>query len=150
MNLKMVIIPILFLLVVSCKNTTKPEINPYDDLIRNPMTANKAMDTVNIPKLYFPESNYDFGFVIQGDSIVHEFPFYNRGKAILLITNVSSSCGCTIPKIYKDKLQPGDSSILKVVFNSKDKIDYQEKKITIFANTFPPETEVLLSGYVKK
>ncbi len=114
------------------------------------MSAEKAMDTINIAKLYFPESKFDFGFVTQGDSIVHEFPFYNRGKATLLITNVSSSCGCTIPKVYKDKLEPGDSSILKVVFNTKDKVSYQEKKITIFANTFPSETEVSLSGYVRQ
>ena len=140
----------LLILIISCKNTTKPQINPYDELIRNPMTANKYMDTVNIPKLYFRENNYNFGSVIQGDSVVHEFIFYNTGKARLLITNVSSSCGCTVPKIYRDNLPPGDSSMLKVVFNSKDKIDYQQKKITIFANTFPPETEIFLSGYVNK
>ena len=114
------------------------------------MSADKEMDTLNIAKLYFPESSFDFGLIQQNDSVVHEFSFYNKGNAILFITNVSSSCGCTIPKIYKDKLQPGDSSKLKVVFNSKDKIDYQEKKITIFANTFPPQSEVSIFGYVKK
>ncbi len=150
MNLLNFMVSIVFLLAVSCKNTTKLEINPYDELIRNPMSASKEMDTVNIPKLYFPENKYDFGSINQGDSVDHEFKFYNRGQATLLITNVSSSCGCAIPKIYKDRLGPGDSSILKIIFYSKDKIDYQEKKTTIFANTFPPETEILITGYVNK
>lgn len=148
MNLYYLLLIIFILLFVSCKNTTKPQTNPYDELIQNPMTANKAMDTINIPKLYFSESKYDFGTIQQGDSVIHEFVYYNKGLAKLLITNVSSSCGCTVPKIYKDQLEPGDSSILRVVFHSKDKIGYQEKKTTLFANTFPPETEIVLVGYV--
>src|SRR6185295_5760287 len=114
MNVNFAVMSVFCLLVVSCKKTNKPEISPYDELVKNPMTADKAMDTTNIPKLYFPESNYDFGSIAEGDSVIHEFHFYNRGNASLLITNVSSSCGCTIPKVYKDRLNPGDSSILKV------------------------------------
>ena len=143
---------ILFTLFVSCKNknNTYQQISPYSELIKNPISADKELDTVNIPKLFFPESRYNFGTVSEGDSVIHNFSFYNRGNAPLLITNVASSCGCTVPKLYKSKLEPGDSSILRVVFNTKDKINEQEKKITIYANTFPTETEIILTGFVNK
>jgi hypothetical protein len=133
----------------SCKNTNKPQTSPYDVLINNPMSADKPMDTINIPKIQFDESSFNFGIVQQGDSVIHEFHFTNSGHAPLLITNVSSSCGCTVPKLYKDRLEAGESSVLKVVFNTKNKLDFQEKKITIFANTFPSETVITIFGNVK-
>jgi hypothetical protein len=151
-KINILFILILFALSISCKNknNTFQQINPYSELISNPISANNEKDTVNIPKLFFPESRYDFGTVSEGDSVVHNFSFYNRGNAPLLITNVASSCGCTVPKLYKNQLEPGDSSILRVLFNTKDKINDQEKRITIYANTFPTETEIILTGFVNK
>ncbi|MBK8449656.1 MAG: DUF1573 domain-containing protein [Saprospiraceae bacterium] len=146
---KFVLISIIALFV-ACKPNAKLEPNSYDTLINNPASANNPEDSINIPKIYFKETNYNFGIATQGDTITHEYRFYNTGKATLLISNVSSSCGCAIPKIEKQKLGPGDSSILKVVFSTNDKVMYQEKEITIFANTFPASTKILLTGYVNQ
>lgn len=137
---------IFVFLFCACKNTIQKEINPYDQFIHNPMTAAGDLDTNQVPKLFLPESHFNFGTIKSGDTVIHEFKFYNRGNAPLLITDVSSSCGCTIPNITARQLNPGDSSILTVIFDSSDKIGFQEKKITIFANTFPPESNLYIFG----
>ncbi len=150
MNLKLNFIIILSLLLLACKNNKKPEINPYGELINNPMSAMKVMDTVNIAKISFQEPKFDFGYVNQGDSVVHEFTFQNTGKKTLLITDINTSCGCTSSRVAKDTLEPGDSSILRVVFNSKGREGFQEKSVMVFANTFPPQTQVFITGTVIK
>jgi hypothetical protein len=150
MNWKLTAIIILSGFIISCKNNKKPEINPYGELINNPMSAMKVLDTVNIAKLTFREPKFDFGYVNHGDSVVHDFKYYNTGKKTLLITDVNTSCGCTSSRVMKDKLEPGDSSILRVVFNSKDREGFQEKSVIVFANTFPPQTQVTISGTVLK
>lgn len=139
---------VFIMFVISCKNKQKLELKPYDELINNPMSAAKILDTTDVPKIYFPEPKFDFGTIQQGDSIAHEYTFFNTGKKTLHILSVNSACGCTVSKVYKDKLEPGDSSKIKVVFNSKDKIDFQEKAITILANTFPPGSQITISGFV--
>ena len=118
------------------------------DLIRNPVSADGLVDTVNVARMTFTEVDYNFGSVETGDVIKKEFPFTNTGKVPLLIGDARSTCGCTVPEWPKEMIQPGESSVISVVFDTKNKSGRQVKPITITANTYPVATRLRLIGEV--
>lgn len=102
-------------------------------------TAGIVADTsIGSPVLTFDEMTHDFGEIVQGEKVEYAFKFTNTGNKDLLITEASSSCGCTVPEWPKEPVRPGKSGYMKVVFNSEGKEGFTEKEITIRANTNPP------------
>ncbi len=118
------------------------------DIIRNPITADGPLDTINVAKMSFLENKYEFGTVKEGDEVKHTFTFENTGKAPLLISDARSTCGCTVPKWPKTPIPPGGKGEINVVFKTKGKQNKQQKPVTISANTYPPQTVIYLSGIV--
>lgn len=117
-------------------------------IIRNPVSANEIVDTVNIPRMIFEETRYQFGTVNEGDIVKHVFKFTNEGKAPLLISHAKSTCGCTVPEWPEAPIAPGESGVISVRFDTKNKKGRQGKPITILANTNPRETFLQLVGEV--
>jgi hypothetical protein len=62
---------------------------------------------------------WDFGQVKEGEILKHDFVFKNQTSDILEITNIHSSCGCTVSQAEKKFLSPQQSTLIKVTFNSK-------------------------------
>jgi hypothetical protein len=86
------------------------------------------------PKLTFEDPVYDFGNIKQGESVSTDFVFTNAGKSVLNIRQTRASCGCTVSKPEKSTLQPGESSVIKVTFNSAGRRGIQQKSISVFSN----------------
>lgn len=146
-------------LLFGCKNDPKPSGKAVEtiqtegkisSIIRSPINADGTVDSVNVAKMYFEEPIFDFGEVDEGAVVVHEFKFTNNGKVPLVIQNANSTCGCTIPDWPKEMIAPGKSGVIKVEFDTKGKPDFQEKPVTITANTYPSMTKVFLKGMVHK
>ncbi len=130
---------------------TLEEINSgsrISEIIRNPASASGLKDTVNVAKMEFDASQFDFGEVEEGQVVTHIFKFTNTGKIPLLINNARSTCGCTVPIWPKNPIAPGKGGEIEVKFNTKNKVKNQMKPITIQANTYPASTRVFLRGYV--
>ena len=87
------------------------------------------------PVLTFEKKEFDFGTINQGDKVHTDFIFTNTGDADLLITSAVGSCGCTIPEYPKEPIKPGQSSKMKVSFNSEGKTGQQIKTVTVTSNT---------------
>jgi hypothetical protein len=119
------------------------------DIIRLPVSADKAVDTANVPKIQLMETVYNFGEITEGAIIKHNFKFKNTGKTPLIITDVQTTCGCTVPSWNKSPIQPNEIDEISVEFNSDGKEGKMDKPITIIANTFPVRTELKLVGFVK-
>ncbi|MBW8684877.1 DUF1573 domain-containing protein [Chitinophaga sp. B61] len=85
----------------------------------------------------FDEMAHNFGNITEGERVEYSFKFTNTGNGDLLITDATSSCGCTVPEWPKEPIKPGKTSYMKVVFNSAGKEGYTEKEIIIRANTKP-------------
>lgn len=69
-------------------------------------------------KIEFKTETINYGTVVKGqDSGIRYFEFTNTGDAPLLITNVRSSCGCTIPSFPKTPIAPGKSDRIEVKYN---------------------------------
>ena len=71
---------------------------------------------------------------LQGAPQETVFKFTNTGNAPLMITNATSSCGCTVPNPPKDPIAPGEDGELLVKFNGTGQ-NQVTKTITVMANT---------------
>ena len=70
------------------------------------------------PKIEFKEETINYGDVVKGvDDGVRVFEFTNTGNAPLILTNVQSSCGCTVPEWPKTAIDPGKSDKIIVKYN---------------------------------
>ena len=95
------------------------------------------------------DSVYNFGNIKQGQSVSFNFKFKNTGKRALIVTNASASCGCTVPEKPERPIMPGQTSFIKVVFNSTGKSGHQDKNVTVSANTNPSFPTIKLIGEVE-
>jgi len=87
-----------------------------------------------VPVMEFEKEEHDFGTIEQGAAQETVFKFTNTGNAPLIITNATSSCGCTVPNPPKDPIAPGESGELLVKFNGSGQ-NQVSKTITVNANT---------------
>lgn len=70
------------------------------------------------PKIEFKTETINYGEVVKGeDDGMREFVFTNTGDSPLIIKNVKSSCGCTVPEWPKTAIEPGKSDKIIVKYN---------------------------------
>lgn len=72
------------------------------------------------PKIEFlaKDNTIDYGKVSKdSDNGIRSFEFKNTGDAPLIITNVQSTCGCTIPTKPKEPVAPGKTGKIEVKYN---------------------------------
>ena len=93
---------------------------------------------------------YEFGEAKEGEKVKHTYAFVNTGKAPLIISNVSASCGCTTPEYSKHPIAPGEEGNVTVVFDTQNQVGVQQKIITVLSNAEPGRTILQLKGEVKK
>ena len=116
---------------VSCKENASSKIKASNVEV----AAERDEAAKNLPVMSFDKSEHDFGTIEQGAAQETIFTFTNDGNAPLIITNATSSCGCTIPEYPKNKpIAPGESGELLVKFNGAGQ-NQVTKTITVSANT---------------
>ena len=86
------------------------------------------------PQINFDENFYDFGIIAQGEKVSHTFKFRNIGSGQLVITDVTTSCGCTASKYSLEPVAPGAEGIVEVIFDSYGREGRQMKKISVWTN----------------
>jgi len=96
----------------------------------------------------FREYEHDFGKVTEGEKVACIFAFGNIGKGPLVISSVTTSCGCTVPKYDTKPIARGGSGIVEVVFNSSGYKGRQTKTITVHSNASKPIVLLRISGEV--
>ena len=85
-------------------------------------------------KVEFEESLFEFGEITQGDRVEHVFKYKNTGTEPLILSSVRTTCGCTAPDWSREPLAPGESTTMRVRFNSTGKMGMQNKTITVNSN----------------
>lgn len=109
-----------------------------------------AQDNKSVtPEITFEKLVHDFGKVVQGDKTEHEFRFTNTGKEPLIISDVRSSCGCTVPEWPRNPVLPGASAFVKVKYNSNI-VGTINKQVTIISNAANSPTVLRIAGSVDK
>lgn len=144
------------LLTVSCgggQGPEKPEDSALDtEMIHNPKTAStpsaEGRATQGTPVMAFERDKWDFGQIIQGESVEYNFRFTNSGDAPLVITDAKGSCGCTVPDWPREPVPPGGEGTIRVTYDSKGRKAQFNKTVTITANTVPNTNKLFISGNV--
>jgi len=86
------------------------------------------------PKIAFEKTVLDFGSVAPGGKHTGEFKFKNKGKGVLRIGKVNSSCGCTVPKLAKEEYAPGESGTIKIEFSPGRTLGENKKTLSVATN----------------
>ena len=85
------------------------------------------------PQIEFKSTTIDYGTIENGSDGERVFSFKNIGTADLIIINVKSTCGCTIPKKPDNPIGPGKSSEIIVRYDTK-RVGPFRKTITVSTN----------------
>lgn len=119
----------------------------------NPSAEAQAASQGEVPSgpittMTFEETTFDFGTVKDGEKVSHTYKFKNTGDEPLILSNAKGSCGCTVPVWPREPIMPGKTGEVTVEFDSKNKAGKRNQKVTITANTNPPQTFINLNGEV--
>ena len=111
--------------------------------------AERDAVSTEFPVITFDKTEHDFGEIENGTPVETVFSYTNTGKAPLVITDIKSTCGCTVPQDWsKEPLSPGESSQFTVKFNGKGK-NKVSKTVTLTANTQSGKEQVKISAFIK-
>lgn len=103
----------------------------------------------NFPIITFDKKEYDFGEIENGTPVETVFSYTNTGKSPLVITDIKSTCGCTVPKDWsREPLATGESSSFTVKFDGKG-TNKVTKTVTITANTEKGNETVKITAFIK-
>lgn len=98
-------------------------------------------------KIEFKSETIDYGEIKKGSDGIRIFEFTNTGNVPLVITNVTSSCGCTIPKKPEEPIQPGETGEIQVKYNTK-LVGPIRKTITVYSNADEATKSLKIKGRV--
>ncbi|MGB5429647.1 DUF1573 domain-containing protein [Eudoraea sp.] len=100
-----------------------------------------------VAKIEFKTETVDYGVIEKGSDGVRVFEFTNTGTAPLIISKVSSSCGCTIPKKPEEAILPGKTGEIQVKYDTK-RVGMIRKAITVISNADTPTKVLKIKGEV--
>ncbi|MGB5665532.1 MAG: DUF1573 domain-containing protein [Maribacter sp.] len=99
-------------------------------------------------KIQFKSETVDYGEIDKGSDGVRVFEFTNTGNAPLIISKVSSSCGCTIPKKPEGPILPGKTGEIQVKYDT-NRVGPIRKAVTVISNADTPTKVLKIKGEVK-
>jgi len=101
----------------------------------------------NSPVFKFDKEVIDYGTIVKNADGKRVFTFTNIGKSPLIITNIQSSCGCTVPKKPEAPIMPGAKGEIQVKY-ATDRVGSFQKSLTITSNASEPIKVVSIKGRV--
>lgn len=122
-----------------------------------------AQPAAKAPKIVFEPEKLDIGKLADIEKSGGTFIVKNAGDAVLILTGLGSSCGCTEPRIagqqvaggktpapIRVEIAPGDSTTIEVSYNPLGKQDQDIQKITVQSNDpARPSVELELIAHVE-
>jgi hypothetical protein len=144
---KWIVFVAMVLLFTMCKNNNS---RLPADYIHNTKTADGTDSSKDMPLISFKKTEHDFGKVIQGELVSYGFRFTNSGKTDLIISSVTSSCGCTVSSYPSRPIKPGESEIIEAKFDSNNRLGFQNKRITVLTNSEPAKHILNITAEVIK
>ena len=87
----------------------------------------------NNATLAFTQTEHDFGTLEIKQPAIYDFEFSNTGKTPLVIQNVETSCGCTVPEWTKEPVKPGKTGTITIKYDAEYPGVFS-KSITVYYN----------------
>lgn len=101
----------------------------------------------NAPVISFDKTTHDYGTVTKGGDGTCEFKFKNTGIEPLILSNVTSSCGCTVPEWPREPILKGKSASIKVKYDT-NRIGPINKTVTVMSNAKEAAVQLRIIGSV--
>lgn len=95
----------------------------------------------------FEKETINYGKVDKDSNGERVFIFTNIGDKPLIIKNIQSTCGCTVPKKPEEPIMPGKKGEIKVSYDTKRPGGFS-KSITIFSNAKNKRKIIKIKGIV--
>ncbi|MCB0570072.1 MAG: DUF1573 domain-containing protein [Phaeodactylibacter sp.] len=76
-------------------------------------------------------ASYDFGDVQRNKAVTHDFHFRNISGQPIIVDNVRTTCGCTVPDWDKAAVAPDSTGVISVEYDARD-TGYFLKKIKVY------------------
>jgi len=129
----------------SCKEKATEKINQENV----EKATERDAQAIVFPSITFDKTTHDFGEIMNGTPVETVFTYTNSGKSPLVVTDIKSTCGCTVPQGWsREPLAPGASSQFTVKFNGKG-ANKVSKTITLTTNTEKGREQVRISAFIK-
>ena len=96
--------------------------------------AERDASSGNFATISFEEAEHDFGTIKNGTPVETIFKYKNTGSSPLVVSNIQSTCGCTVPSDWTKQVAPGETGEMKVKFDGKGN-GVVTKSITMTTNT---------------
>ena len=146
LNIKQLFLFLALVLCVlpACKEKKDGKLSP--DLVTSPKSATENSDKQAI--ITFEKTEHEFGTLLQGEVVSYSFHFTNTGNVPLIISEVGSSCGCTVGDYPHEPIAPGKTGDIKVTYDSSGHHGFQSRTLTVMSNTIPAKTTLRIKGTV--
>ncbi len=85
--------------------------------------------------LIFSAREWDFGEIHEtGGRVSHRFTARNEGERPVVILDVVTSCGCTIPEFSRKPIKPGDEATITVTFDPANRPGVFDKELQVYSS----------------
>lgn len=111
------------------------------------MLSISAFAQDKVAKIEFKTDVIDYGTIEKGADGVRVFEFTNTGNAPLIISRVTSTCGCTVPKKPEGPILPGQKGEIQVKYDTQ-RVNPIRKTITVLSNADTPTVALKIKGEV--
>jgi hypothetical protein len=98
-------------------------------------------------KMIFTETEHNFGNIKQNSVAEFAFVFKNTGKDPIIVSNVQTSCGCTVPAWSQEPVNKNQSGVIKVSYNTRIVGNFR-KTINVFSNASNSPVTLRIEGTV--
>lgn len=129
----------------SCKDSAESKIQSGNVAAAAERDANSG----KLPAIEFNETEHDFGTIPNGIPVTTVFTYKNIGSSPLVVSDVKSTCGCTVPTDYTREVMPGETGKFTVEFNGKGNGNQISKTVTMTTNTEKGSEVVTIKAFVE-
>lgn len=107
-----------------------------------------ATNLMNAQEFAFTSEAIDYGKIEKNSDGIRVFEFTNVGETPLIIKQIKSSCGCTIPEKPAKPIMPGEKGEIKVSYDTR-RIGGFSKAITVYSNAKTERKNLKIKGFVR-
>ncbi|MCD8402938.1 DUF1573 domain-containing protein [Tenacibaculum finnmarkense genomovar ulcerans] len=105
--------------------------------------------TVNAQEFKFETETIDYGKVGIASEGKRTFEFTNIGDEPIIIKDIISACGCTVPKKPEAPIMPGQKGHIEVSYDTKKPGGFS-KTLTVVSNAKNKRKRIKIKGFIAK
>lgn len=143
MKFKKNIVLFFLFVLISCNN--KESLNKNH--IHIPIKGSNDSDSMKANIKFF-KTDLDFGILKKGEIVSKYITFKNDGNRDLIISNVKSSCGCTITNWPQNPIPPNSHDTIYFQLNTESLNGKILKTVTIISNSLPNTKVIKINAQI--